>query len=283
MGIYALEQKFFGGRGFGKIPFLKKVKKFVFSKIQPDVVEVYGLKLHLDTAAGFLDAGTYKESVLEVLKRELKTGDTVLDIGANIGYFTCLMAKMVGEGGKVFAFEPDPGNLNLLRKNVAGNNLHNSVTVIPLAVSDEAGKSLLFPSGVHSSLGFDPFRVVIDRGEAVTVSAMTLDEFFNNSFPKINLIKMDVIGSEARALKGMRELLRKNKTIIILSAFCPAFLEKAGTGGEDYLRALTGLGFKLYDITKEEEKLISPSEEAAFTLKYSPRGKIAQAELLCVR
>ena len=65
--------------------------------------------------------GSYEPLETETVKREIKKGNVVSDIGANIGYFASIVAKLVGEEGKVFAFEPDPGNFALLERNVQTN------------------------------------------------------------------------------------------------------------------------------------------------------------------
>ena len=71
----------------------------------------------------------------DVVTKEIQPGDTVLDLGANIGYFTLLFAKLVGNNGIVFAFEPEPQNIALLTKNIKINNYKN-VTLVPKAVSN---------------------------------------------------------------------------------------------------------------------------------------------------
>ena len=87
--------------------------------------------------------GTYSEYETDVMKKIVKKGDVDLDLGANIGYYTLIFAKIVGKNGKVFAFEPDLTNFTLLKKNVEINGYKN-VVLINKAVSDKTGKLKLF-------------------------------------------------------------------------------------------------------------------------------------------
>ena len=87
--------------------------------------------------------GVYEPCETEFVMNEIKKGDVVLDIGANIGYYTLIFARLVGEEGKVFAFEPDPENFALLKKNVEINGYHN-VVLVQKAISNKTGKIRLF-------------------------------------------------------------------------------------------------------------------------------------------
>ena len=78
-----------------------------------------------------------------MIKQEVKEGNNVIDIGANIGYFTLLFAKLVGPNGKVFAFEPDPTNFSILKKNIEENNYDN-VILSQKAISDKTETTKLF-------------------------------------------------------------------------------------------------------------------------------------------
>ena len=101
--------------------------------------------MFIETADGldFLIKPTHEQFETEVFKKEIEKGDTVLDLGSHIGYYTLIAAELVGEKGKVFAFEPEPTNFVLLKKNIKINNYQN---VIPVqkAVSNKNGKGRLY-------------------------------------------------------------------------------------------------------------------------------------------
>jgi tRNA G37 N-methylase Trm5 len=106
---------------------------------------VQGHKMYLDSKES-LDLsiyGVYEEYETDLIKKEIDRGDVVLDLGANIGYYTLLFAKKVGDEGRVYAFEPDPTNFSLLKKNVEINGYRN-VVLIQKAVSNKNGKLKLY-------------------------------------------------------------------------------------------------------------------------------------------
>lgn len=280
LGLYAFEQRTVGGRGLGNVPALRAIKRFVFSRIQPKSIAVHGLEFFLDPEHGFLNPSTYKPSVLRALQEVLRPGDRAIDLGANTGYFTCLMAKLVGERGRVIAFEPNPANIAFLKKNISANGLHN-VSVEHVAVSDAPGTLTLHLRGVHSSLGFDPLGDGTGNRK-VSVPVVRLDDRVSAA-TRVRLIKMDIIGSEPKALIGMKSVLAKNPHIVILTAFCPAFLRDAGSDPVAYLGTLFDLGFSVYDITRGGREKIDRLGVPELVRRYDPKAAIAQGELLCVR
>jgi len=120
--------------------------------------------MFIETADGldFLIKPTHEQFETEVFKKEIEKGDTVLDLGSHIGYYTLIAAELVGEKGKVFAFEPKPTNFVLLKKNIKINNYQN---VIPVqkAVSNKNGKGRLYlkekktQNRIYDSQENDPF------------------------------------------------------------------------------------------------------------------------------
>jgi len=123
------------------------------------------------------DCGIWEPFETDLVRREIQPGDTVLDIGANIGYFTLLFAQLVGAQGRVYAFEPDPTNFHILRRNIERNGLKN---VVPeqKAVSSRTGKIRLFSDKTNrgDNRTFDPGN----GRDWVEVDAVSLDEYFSN-------------------------------------------------------------------------------------------------------
>jgi len=146
-----------------------------------------------------------------VFQQIVRRGDVIVDVGAHWGYFTLLAAALCGETGKVYAFEPHPGNFAWLTKNISANSLPHVVPV-QLAVSDCAGQALLFEAQTspRHSLNRLPENCT-PEGQAtppLTVRTVTLDGFFSDQSIQPRLIKMDIEGSEPQALAGMRGLLK---------------------------------------------------------------------------
>ncbi|MCL4541897.1 MAG: FkbM family methyltransferase [Chloroflexi bacterium] len=117
--------------------------------------------------------GVYELAKRRVFERMVKPGMVVFDIGANAGFYTLLASTLVGEGGKVYAFEPVPRNLHYLRRHLALNAVHN-VTVLEAAVSDRDG-FLAFRESLDGAQG------KIDEGGSLTVHSVTLDRLVDDS------------------------------------------------------------------------------------------------------
>jgi len=190
----------------------------------------------------------------ELFKGLVKKGMVVLDIGAYVGYYALIAADLVGESGKVFAFEPEPENYALLLRNMEANGCKN---VIPVqkAVSDRNGTVELFLSTENKA----DHRIYDsqDGRESITIGVTSLDRFFEGRDCRVDLIKMDIEGSEMAALRGMTRVLKQNDDLKIITEFWPMGLRRFGYSPEEFLDKLTKLGFELYHIN-EERFLLEP-------------------------
>lgn len=203
-----------------------------------------------------LKFGMWEKGEVNVFKKTIQEGWIVLDIGANIGYPSLLLSKLVGKSGKVIAFEPDKDNLQILRKNIKANNIQN-IKVVPMAVSDHTGDGTLFVSDSHSG----DHRIYNPTGEerkTQNIKTISLDDY-SKSNNKINFIQMDVEGAEELVFKGMKRMLAKNKKINILMEFWPEGLREIGSSPVDFLKMIKSLGFKLNYIDGNSGKLIKTS------------------------
>lgn len=144
----------------------------------------------------------------EVL-RSLRKGDVFIDVGASIGYYTVLGAKIVGHTGRVLSIEPVPETVKILKRNLALNRIDN-VEVFPFAVSNKKGPVVLHVPrdcyGQASQLG--------NSGDLVRAEAVCLDDV-SRSITQIRTIKIDVEGAEYEVLLGAKETLRKTDTVIV--------------------------------------------------------------------
>jgi FkbM family methyltransferase len=151
----------------------------------------------------------------------VRPGQVVYDVGANIGFFTILCARLVGPEGRVFAFEPMPANVATLRHNIAMNGLEN-VTVVEKALSFSSGTAELFisPWPAFHSLNVEGAVKRDNRGRdagaPIVVETVTLDGFLRgHGGPVPDLVKLDVEGAELLALEGMRETLRTRAPLLV--------------------------------------------------------------------
>lgn len=240
---------------------IRKLLAGVLSKrLQPQVV-VQGHKMFLDDkdSLNLLTNGIFEKFETELVKREVKRGDVVLDLGANIGYYTLMFAHLVGEEGKVYAFEPDPTNFALLKKNVRANGYKN-VELAQKAVSDKNGKLKLYLS--EENRGDHRIYDSHDGRKFVEVESVKLDDYFQGYQGKIDFIKMDIQGSEGRAVLGMAQILSKQKSLKLISEFWPIGLQRFGTDPLEYLQLLLNRGFTLSNINGVEGKIepVTPEE-----------------------
>jgi FkbM family methyltransferase len=154
--------------------------------------------------------GHYEIEKQAVIRRLVKPGMKVFDVGANAGFYTLAFARLVGEGGHVWAFEPLEANLQNLRRHVALNELAN-VTVVPAAVAERAGVAR-FTVAESNSMGR-----LADGGDR-DVPTVSLDEFcLQAGIDSPDLIKLDIEGGESLALKGAGRIVAQGKATILLA------------------------------------------------------------------
>jgi FkbM family methyltransferase len=239
--------------------------------------------LHDDAADPYISGALVRTGVFEPFEsewvaQEVRPGDVVLDIGANIGYFTLLFARLVGPHGRVFAFEPDPANFELLRRNVAANGYRN-VELVPSAVSDRTGPARLFRcadnAGDHRA--YDS----ADGRHAVAIEAVELDRYLDRPGLRIDFVKMDIQGSEWRALRGMHGLLRRHPRLKMILEFWPVGLRRCGSSAAALLDLLAEEGFSLYEMV-EADRRVERVDAARLLAAYSPETE-EFANLLCVK
>lgn len=221
--------------------------------IAVDYSPLSGMELH--------DVGVkLKDGEMEFIARELRPGDTVIDIGANVGLMTLLLAKVVGPTGSVIAFEPGPTSFAILKLNTLINNYKN-VTLVNKAVSSASGTETLFicPTGESDNqvsmtdLGWeDEIRI------AVPIETVSLDDYFiNGSDQKIDFIKIDTQGGEYKALNGMKNLLVRNQDIRLTIEYAPYLPLWKDLEPQEFIGFIRSLGFKIYDLNNGNPQLAS--------------------------
>ena len=209
-------------------------------------IDVLGHRMFLDSRDSLLLStfGIHEPNETDLVKKVIKKGDVVVDIGAHIGYYTLIFAELVGENGKVFAFEPNPDNFAVLKKNVELNGYQN-VVLEQKAVSNKTGKTKLYlcddNTGDHRL--FDSH----DGRKTVEVDTIKMDDYFSNYNREIALIKMDIQGVETLAVQGMSTILHKVGNIV--SEFNSILLKIAKIDAKYLLGPIDGCGFKFYNIT----------------------------------
>ena len=171
--------------------------------------------------------GTYEPEAQAAFARLIREGDVVYDVGANAGFFTLLAAKLAGERGTVYAFEPFPRNVSHLRRHLQLNGVN--ATVLDVALSSKSGTAR-FASAAHASMG------KLDTAGDLEVHTETVDELVRTGriLPP-SFIKMDVEGAEYDVLRGAADTLSRHRPPMLLSTHgsevhgrCCTFLAELG-------------------------------------------------------
>ena len=281
--FYQKGKNLLGGRGLTKYSFVRKVKNYSSSNLQTDYAEVFGNKLILSKkglALTISHYGTYEELEAKIMEEKIKVGSIVVDVGANIGLHTLNMARIVGNTGRVFAFEPDPSNFEILGENVKINNYQN-IILEEKAVGDKHGRVTLYQADNPGNHRLFP-QTKQTKGE-VEVELTSLDKYFidSNLAEKINFIKIDVEGLEFSVLNGMKNILKNNKKIKILFEFVPENIMEVGFAPIGVLNLLTSIGFKLYCIDERAKKLLRVSKNEEILKLCSSTNNTISRNLFC--
>ena len=241
---------------------------------------VQGHRMHLDKgdSLGLSVFGVFEPFMTKIIAGEIKEGDTVVDVGASIGYYTLTFARLVGEKGKVYAFEPAPDIFALLEKNVKENGYKN-VILNNKAVSDKTGKARLYLCD-YNNMAHTLSRTREGAG-SVEVETVRLDDYFRDRGGKIDFVKIDVEGAECAAVRGMEQVLRASRSIKLATEYHPKWLTSFGSSGKEYLELISSLGFGISDINEGTEQ-VEPSDADKILKKYSPE-KRTWTNLLCVK
>jgi FkbM family methyltransferase len=210
---------------------------------------------------------TFKEKQdafeISLIKKYTKPNDTVLDIGANIGFYAELLSNAVGEKGSVHCFEPDLTNFNYLKKRCA--TLAN-VTANNKAVSDKLGVITIYTSK-HLNVDHRTYKPD-DYDKEIDIDAVDIDSYLNGQ--PVNFIKMDIQGYEMSAVLGMHQTFQ-NPDLKMLSEFWPYGMRIAGTSVLDYFQFLKKYNFFVYLI--EENSLLELTEEKVTSFLDFPESR----------
>ena len=182
------------------------------------------------------------------LKLPFADGDVILDIGANIGWYSIVLKNNIKPNVTVYAFEPEPLNFELLKKNIAHNQITN-IEAVNKAVAEKSGESTLFlyhpkNSGRHSLLDINP-----QTNKSIQVETVNIEDFLNGqriNFNKVKFIKIDIEGYEVFALKNASALLQQLPYMFI--EYSPVLIRQGGQDPANFIRWLADFGFNFYNI-----------------------------------
>jgi FkbM family methyltransferase len=227
-----------------------------FGSTDLQCIDIQGFRLILDPAdisvsAPILQVGQYEPHLTGIFRRYVKPGWRVVDIGANVGYFTMLAASIVGSNGEVLAFDPNSENARLVLLNAAENNFSN-VRLFPLALSDHAGYAYFSPHiGSNGGLISTTHAQLAD-GRGVVVPTARLDELVK---PPVDFMKIDTEGAEYRILRGGQGLLSSARPIVATEFSCEMLGRISGVNPREYLALFLSHGYSVHLVDKQSGRI----------------------------
>jgi FkbM family methyltransferase len=218
----------------------------------------------------------YEPHLTEFVRRMVRPGMIAIDGGANIGFFTMLLARLVGAEGRVLAFEPNSENCRLLLLSRSANGF-DQVQLYPFALWDTPEAVCLFPA-VGSNGALMPDRqAALKSGNCLVVPSLPLDAL---APAEADFLKLDIEGAEYLALKGAEQLLRRSRPVIA-TEFSLEMLERVSRiAGGDFLRWVAGLGYRPHLVSRETGALEPIDDIDAFLAGWGSPLRVEDLALL---
>lgn len=197
-----------------------------------------------DTFIGkeIIQTHNHEPRVTAAFIEHIKPGMGVLDVGANIGYYTMLAASLTGSTGVVYALEPSPDNVKMLCASQAANGFHN-IRVLQAAAADAPVLLRYFRSRSNGVVA----PLVNERGEDIFLSETVIGVRIDDNLPRdanIGFMKIDVEGFEFMAVSGALHTIERNRPLIVIEFSPPGLRHSSGVSGEEYLQLFLDLGYQ---------------------------------------
>jgi len=193
--------------------------------------------------------GTYEKNLTDFVTQNIpfEENEVFIDIGANIGWYSIVMSKVLPASCKIFSFEPDPLNLEILQKNKE-QNLCENIEIVPKALGKTAAQSTLYlypdkNRGRHSMIALE------QNQEKISIEVASLDDFLMDrkiDFTRIKFLKIDVEGFELPALQGAMKTLEN--VSYVLMEYSPEIMETGGYSPQALLDLMLNAKFEAHKI-----------------------------------
>lgn len=189
----------------------------------------------------------YETETRMAIEGILKPGDVFVDLGANIGFFTLLAARLVGHEGKVFAFEPTPRTKEFLVKNVKENDFSDRVVIENFAISDRRDKVMFNITALSECNSISTGEV--GQYDIIEVDTISIDEYFlEKNLKRINCIKMDIEGQELQAIRGMEKINSRYQGIKIIFEYHKENIKKHNLQSIEFFNLLQSYGYNQFTV-----------------------------------
>jgi FkbM family methyltransferase len=220
-----------------------------------------------------LARGAFEPTETAFVRSSVKAGDSVVDVGANVGYYAMLLATLVGPGGAVAAFEPLPENADLLARSIAENGFGERVSLHRQAVGDQPGTLHLAvdPMGSNSGTAYlvEPTAAIRSDLERVEVQVVALDAVALRR--PVTFVKMDAEGAELLVVRGARQLLAEDRPVVLCEVNPGQLAKVSRCTPADLVQEMASLGYGCEEIGG---RALEPSDVGAGELEsvvFRPR------------
>jgi FkbM family methyltransferase len=221
-----------------------------------------------------LKRGDFEPHLMKFYMDQLRAGMTFIDVGANIGIYSMLAAKLVGQEGRVLSFEPNSENCRLIMLSAHRNGFRN-VTLFPLALGNDVGH-VLFSTHIGSNGGLIPDSH-LSHDSCVVVPILRLDDLVET---RVDCIKMDVEGAEGLVSKGASRLIKKHRPIITSEFSLEMLGRVSGMAGTDYLRYFESKDYNVFLIERSSGRLSAIHDIESFVRNYGEQTRIVDLAFL---
>lgn len=217
----------------------------------------------------------FEQKTIDIILRIVQSDFVTLDIGANIGLHSLVMASCFEKDSscRVYAFEPSKKTFDALGENIKLNGFEDRIVALNAALSDKPGRLMLATPDEYTKLGknSDPYKSLQKspsaNGTGEEVEVITLDNWAkSNNVEKIDFIKIDIEGAELECFKGALEVFRKRRPIMVMECYEP-FCSRFGYSVSDVVLFMNEVGYKMFQY--EESQWIAIPKEKILAVSLS--------------
>ena len=253
---------------------LRVITNWLIKKLIPKKVKIGKATLFLNpndpVVSGAIFFNVYETTERKFIKSISFKGMKVLDIGANIGYYTALLSQEAGDNGLILALEPDLESYKYLSQSIRSLE-NNNVLSFPVAASNLSQRLPLYIS--KENRGDNRLYKNNQKRDCIIVDCLTIDELSTKTkIESFDLIKIDVQGYEPKVFKGMGNTIKSSRNLTILTEFWPKGIMEAGESPANFLRTLRKMKLKLFEL-KRNGSLVSLNQfrDNEFIKRFSGR------------
>ena len=193
----------------------------------------------------------------KAFSKVIRPGMVVADIGAHIGIYSLLAARLVGTSGKVYSFEPTPDNETYITRSIRVNDFTDRITLHKVAVSDRDGTAKLYINS--NAIQNNSFYSEFSGQQCIEVETVSLDNFLDSN--RLDVVKIDAEGAEPLILRGMRALVQNNPGLKLFMEFSNQHLQRAGVNVKAWLREIRSDGWIIRQVCEPDGDTIPISDK----------------------